>query len=353
MTKKERVHSAIKHKEADRVPKGELLIEASLANKLLGKEYPLDFFHYARDIEVRELLNIDLINLGDWPVEEIGLDEKGNKIFQSVYGEKYIFSGKSKHIIKSALEDIEDVSKYQVPDIKKCSGELIKKFADNSDLFIFAQIGGPISMLNEMLGMEDYLVYCLTNTSEIKILAGKVMEYEIGKAKLFIDNGADAILIADDMAYNSGAFLPPHIMDELAYPFYKHAIEEIKKYKDVPVFLHTDGDINKLLGKITDCGFDGLQSLQPSAGMDIEQVKKGFGDKLCLMGNIDLDYVMSFGTEQEVEEAVKRTIDKAAQGGGYILSTCNILVDVIPDKNASAMYRTGHDYGVYAKGIDK
>lgn len=347
MTKRERVLQSIRHKEADRVPKGELLIEASLANRLLGKDYPPDYFHFDRDTEIRELLNMDLINLGDWPAEEIGTDEKGSSKFRSVYGEEYVFNGKSKHVIKPGLEDIEDAQAYPVPDIKKVSGKLIAEFANSTELFVFSQIGGPVSMINEMLGMEDYLVYCLTNTKEICTVAEKIMEFETAKAKLFIDSGADAIMIADDIAYNTGAFLPPHIMDQVAYPFYKAAVREIKRYKDVPVFLHTDGDIRKMLEKIAACGFDGLHSLQPSAGMDIARVKKEYGSSLCLMGNIDLDYIMTFALPVEVEEAVKRTIEAASEGGGYILSTCNILVDVIPAENVLAMYRTADSYRVY------
>jgi uroporphyrinogen decarboxylase len=199
-------------------------------------------------------------------------------------------------------------------------------------------------MLDEMFPMEDYMVYCLTNTKEMRILGEKVMEHEISKAKLFIDSGADAVLIADDIAFNSGVFLPPNIMEELVYPFYKAAVREIKKHKDVPVFFHSDGDLRKVMHKIIDAGFDGIHSLQPSAGMDIAQIKKDYGDVLCLMGNIDLDYVMTFASPREVEEAVRRTIDAAAPGGGFILSTCNTLIDAIPTENALAMYRTAQEY---------
>ncbi|HHW48846.1 MAG TPA: hypothetical protein GXX14_09550 [Clostridiaceae bacterium] len=349
MTKKERVLNAINHKEGDRVPKGETCIEARLANKLLGRDYPLDYQHYERDKAVRELLNIDLINLGDWPSEEIGVDKKGNKVFRSIYGYDYVYNGKSKCIIRPPLENIEDADKYPVPDIKKVSGKLISDFSKNTDFFIFGQIGGPVSMLDEMFPMEDYMVYCLTNTKEMKILGEKVMEHEILKAKLFIDSGADAILIADDIAFNTGTFLPPHIMEELVYPFYKIAVNEIKKHKNVPVFFHSDGDLRKVMDKIVDSGFDGLHSLQPSAGMDIACIKKDYGDALCLMGNIDLDYVLTFAQPHEVEETVKRTIDVAAPGGGYILSTCNSLIEAIPPENALAMYKTAHEYGVYKK----
>ena len=193
-------------------------------------------------------------------------------------------------------------------------------------------------MLNEAIPMDDYMVYCLTNTAEIKYLGERVLEYEIAKAKIFIDNGADGILIADDMAFNTGTFLPPYIMREMAFPIYKEMIKQIKEYKDLPVFLHTDGQIMDVMDDIVECGFDGIQSLQPSAGMDIAEVKEKYGDKLCLWGNIDLDYILCFAPENEVRENVRKTIKIAGKNSGFILSSCNILVDVIPPENVLAMY---------------
>lgn len=340
MTKKERVLAAINHKESDKIPKGEICIEGKLANKLLGTDYPLDYQHYERDCKVRKLLNIDLINLGDWPCEEIGKDEKGNRLFRSIYGYEFAFSGMSKHIVKPPVEDIEDADKYTIPDIKRVSGEIIKKFKDTTDFFIFGQIGGPVSMLDEMFGMEDYMIYAMTNTNEMISIGEKVIEHEIAKAKLFIDNGADGVFFADDIAFNTGIFLPPKIMKQMVYPFYKEAVKQIKNYKDVPVFFHSDGYIMDALDIIVDSGFDGLQSIQPSAGMDIGEVKKRYGDILCLMGNIDLDQVMTFAEPNEVKRVVKETIDIAAHGGGFILSTCNTLINAIPPENALVMYNT-------------
>jgi uroporphyrinogen decarboxylase len=349
MTKRERVLNAIAHKEGDRVPKGELVISGVLANKLLGRGYPPDYQHAQREKDIREFLNIDIINLGDWPADEIGTDSNGNRKFRSIFGEEYVTSGKSKHLMKPPIDYIEDACNYKVPDVKRVSGKIIEDFAAPTDLFVFGQLAGPVSGLNELFGMEDYMVYCMTNTNDVRVFAEKVMEFEIAKAKLFIDSGADGVIIADDIAFNSGTLLPPDKLDILAFPFYREAIREIKKYKDVPVFLHTDGYIMEVMDRIVEAGFDGLHSLQPSAGMDIARVKKDYGDALCLMGNIDLDYVMTFASPKEVEETVKRTIDAAAPGGGYIVSTCNMLVDVVSPENALAMYRTANEYGAYNK----
>ena len=347
MTKRERVLAAINHKEPDRVPKGELCIEGGIANILLNKNYPPDFLNFERDLAVRELLDIDFIDLGDWPDEYLGKDKNGYNLHKSVYGHEFVSNGRSRRITKPAVADIGMARHYIKPDIKKVNPEIIRRFRAENELYIIGQIGGPVSMLNEMFPMEDYLVFCLTNTVEMGIITEKVMEFEVEKAKLFIDAGADSVIVADDIAYNSGPFLPPGVMDEIVYPFYVSAVKEIKRYKDVPVFMHSDGNLRPVINKIVACGFNGLHSLQPSAGMDIAQVKKDYGDVLTLIGNIDLDYIMTSAPPDEVTINVKQTIEAAAPGGGYILSTCNTLIDAIPIENARAMYEAGNIYGVY------
>lgn len=336
MTKKERVWAAIRHEESDRVPKGELYIQPQIANKLLGKEYPLDHQHFERDCEVRKLLNMDIVNVGDWPEWEVGVTDDGKKIVKSVYGQTFLVGEESKRLLEPPL-DIEDAENYKEPDISKVTGEMVKRYARETDFFVIAQVGGPISMLNEMYPMDDYMVNCITYPEETHILSEKVISFEIKKAKLFLDKGADGILIADDMAFNTGVFLPPYVMEKNVYPFYRQMIQEIKAYKDIPVFLHSDGNLNSVMEELVECGFDGIQSLQPSAGMDIGEIKEKYGDKLCLWGNIDLDYIMCFGSPEEVRADVRRTIETAGAGGGFILSTCNTMVDIIPPENILAM----------------
>lgn len=343
MTHKERLWAAIRHQPSDRVPVGETSIDGNLANRLLGAQYPLDYQHFERDLAVRRLLDMDLVNMGDWPAWPIGTDANGYTIYRSNYGYDYI-QGASKQIIRPALADIEDAASYRKPDISRVDASLVRRFAQQTDLFVFAQIGGPVSMLDEMFGMEDHMIYCMTNPDEILEVSEKVMEYEIEKAKLFLDAGADAIFLADDIAFNTGTLLPPALMERLVFPFYRQAVQQIKAYRDVPVFAHSDGDLNAVLGQYVEAGFDGLQSLQPSANMDLRQIKRQYGDKLCLWGNLDLNYLMSFAPPEEVQSAVREALAAAWHDGGFILSTCNTMIDSIPPENVLAMMEAAHTY---------
>lgn len=343
MTRRERVYAAIAHQQPDRVPKGELLIAPSLISQLLEGQNTKGMSALAKEIAVRDLLGIDLINIHEYPTQLIGYNAKGFPIYRGAYGEEYADNGIGTQLLKPGVADIEDAETYQTPDISLCTTMQMDYFKDHSDLFLMTQINGPVGALDWMLGMEDYCTYCMTDTDLVAVLANKVMDFEIARAKKFIDHGADAILMADDIGFNTGLILPPYIMDVVAYPIYKRVVAEIKQYKDVPVFMHTDGDINAAMDRIVACGFDGLQSLQPSAGMDIVAIKEKYGDRLCLMGNMDLNHLMPFGTPEEVAEETKRLVANCNRQGGFILSTCNILTDMVPVANALAMYRAAEE----------
>ncbi len=69
------------------------------------------------------------------------------------------------------------------------------------------------------------------------------------------------------------------------------------------------------------------------------------------MGNIDIDYTLPFGNAGEVKEAVIEALRIAAPGGGYILSTSNILTKDIPPRNARTMYEAAEKYGKYPLGF--
>lgn len=336
MTKKERMLAALRRQPVDRIPRGELGIEGGfIQNFTADIEKPMTALQ--KEIYVREQLGFDFINIHEFPRKLLRYSEDGHPIYESPYGDVFKETPYSFQMLKPALEDIEDVEDYAPADLSVATTHLLDYYRENTDFFLMCQINGPVGALDWALGMEDYMCCCMTDTELIARLAEKIMAFEIGRAKLFLDHGAEAILIADDIAFNSGLLLPPRIMEQVAYPFYRKAIQEIKAHKDVPVILHTDGYMHDVIGEIIDCGFDAIQSIQPSAGMDIARVKREYGDRLCLIGNVDLNYLLPFGKPEEVLKEVRRLAEVAGPEG-FVLSTCNILTDAVKIENARAMY---------------
>ena len=337
MTKKERVAAAIAHQRPDRIPRGELALEPGLRDRLLAGKDVSGMSALAKEKEARTLLGMDLVNVHEFPAKLLRYDADGFPIYLSAFGDSFKDNGVSMQLVTPALDDIELEGEYPAPDPGLCTAHLLDYYREHSDFYLFAQVSGPVSALCWMLGLEDALCDCLTNLDQAIRLARKVMAFEVSRAKIFLDHGADAIMMADDIAFNTGLFLPPEPMCALAYPIYRESVADIKRHRDVPVFFHSDGNIMDALPSIADCGFDGLHSLQPSAGMDIARVAAEYGGELCLMGNIDLDYLLTFATPEEVRREAER-LASMFQNGGFILSSCNTLTDSVKPENAVAMY---------------
>ena len=85
--------------------------------------------------------------------------------------------------------------------------------------------------------------------------------------------------------------------------------------------------------------------------MDMVKVKGEYGDKLCVMGNVDL-VLLGRGTPEEVELECKDMIQKAGQGGGYLLSASGCLSKDTPLENLDAMVSAAKKYGTYPLPLD-
>jgi uroporphyrinogen decarboxylase len=113
-----------------------------------------------------------------------------------------------------------------------------------------------------------------------------------------------------------------------------------------PLIYHTDGDATLLLPDMVAAGIDCFQAIEPKC-MDIVAVKREYGRRLALMGNLDLGYTLTRGTPQEVEDNVKFLIKHIAPGGGLLLGSCNSITNYVPMENFKTMMRATLQYGRY------
>jgi uroporphyrinogen decarboxylase len=80
--------------------------------------------------------------------------------------------------------------------------------------------------------------------------------------------------------------------------------------------------------------------------MDIKEVKKQYGKKICILGNIDVN-THSLGTVEEVKAEVKQRISEVAPGGGYMVSSGNSIAAYCKPENVLAMAEAVQRYGKY------
>jgi len=80
--------------------------------------------------------------------------------------------------------------------------------------------------------------------------------------------------------------------------------------------------------------------------MNLTELKKRYGRRLCLCGHIDLN-VLSSGTPEDLERLVREAIAGAAPGGGYIVGGVNSVASYCKPENVRAMERAIIRYGRY------
>jgi uroporphyrinogen decarboxylase len=159
------------------------------------------------------------------------------------------------------------------------------------------------------------------------------------------DAGLPAFVYSDDMGYKSGPQTSPRVMDEFFGPGLR-SITEVAHRRGLKIIIHSCGNILQLLDLFADWGFDGVHSLEPTAGIDLAEVKKRVGSRMCIFGNLDISHVLSQGTRQEVEEAVKYALRAAAQDGGFIMAMTNSH-NAVKVENTRWMLEFTHTYGSY------
>jgi len=138
----------------------------------------------------------------------------------------------------------------------------------------------------------------------------------------------------------------PKYHRELIIPAYKQAVQILKKAGKYVCF-HSDGFTEPYFEGLIEAGFSGVESLEPMAGMNLKHLKEVYGDKLCLIGNIDASQLLPYGTKDEVVNAVKKCIRDAGEGGGYMLSACTDITNSCKLENVLTMISTTKKYGEY------
>lgn len=116
-----------------------------------------------------------------------------------------------------------------------------------------------------------------------------------------------------------------------------------KKAPRAVLFRHTDGAVYDVIPDLIEACVNVLNPVQTSAkGMDQYRLKRAYGDQITFHGAIEK---MEYSREECVDE-VKGKIDAFAKGGGYILASCNHMVNV-PPENIIAIFETAHECGRY------
>jgi uroporphyrinogen decarboxylase len=233
---------------------------------------------------------------------------------------------------------------YWLPDEDRLKQAEILVRHMNSQVMLVASTGGVMA-IPEADEFTDFIRTMYESPEEIDQRARRIYDHGIECFKKFRDRGIQAFFTASDIAMNSGPFFPPAEFERFILPFLQQWAGFVRDH-DAYAILHSDGDLNMYLPHIAASGIHALQAIDPVAGMDIFRVKKEFGDRLCLCGNIDCGLIIR-GRIEDIYDGTKKLLLKCKTGGGFVLGASNAVeVDAATD-NYKAIIRAWEQYGIY------
>lgn len=191
------------------------------------------------------------------------------------------------------------------------------------------------------LGTIDFSYALYDDRALIEEIYDRYVEWAIQVAEIASSLGFDVFVTTDDMAFGTSTFFSPKVFRELCLPRYRR----LQDHLSIPWVLHSDGNMMPFMDELCSLNITALHPIENLA-MDIRQVKRRYGRRLCLIGNIDLN-ILGAGTPEEVDTEVRALIRDIAPGGGYILSSGNSLAGYLIPENILAMRSAVQKYGHY------
>jgi uroporphyrinogen decarboxylase len=203
--------------------------------------------------------------------------------------------------------------------------EALVHWRGESDRFVFALIDGPFSAAIKARGF-DMLMRYVHSAPQFAL-----EDFQRGGAETRViaqavhDAGANGVILGEDMAYNKSTFFSPAQLRELFFPTLQDVVRDLHALGLV-VFFHSDGNVDLILDDLAACNFDGIQGLEPEAGMQIAAARQRVGPALTLWGNLGFEFLSQARTGTEVVTALQ-AIETANGGRSHlILGSCGGLV---------------------------
>jgi len=195
---------------------------------------------------------------------------------------------------------------------------------------IFGKVGGPYLRTSQLRGTQQFLMDLAEDPEYARALTDKMVDHitQVGLEQLRRDNlGPMGIWIFDDIAGNDSTFMSPHTYETIFCPCLARMVKAFKSAGANKVILHSDGNIESVLDLLVEAGIDGINPVEPKAGMNPEKLKKKYGQKLAFIGGMCNAQILPGGSREEIAEHIRALVELGKEGG-VILAAHSIGPDI-------------------------
>jgi len=310
MTRRELVQAAIGHRRAERVPYAiDLCPDAAEALRAV----------YG-DVDMREFIDNDVLDISVpwWNWYHLADDWRD---FPAPVSRSHVIG-------TGSYVDLAD---------------RIKAARDQSDKYFLVRIyGSHFEKANFARGIENFLADMAGEPAFARALLNRIIEKNMVMLENFLPIAEiDGVLLGSDWGSQIDLLMSPDTWQEMIRPGEQREYDLVHSYgKDV--WVHSCGDIEKVIPSLIEMGLDVLNPVQPEV-MDIARLKREYGHALAFWGGISTQQTLPYGTSEEVKQEARRVRDLMAQDGGYILAPAQSIQGDVPVANIMALLEVARE----------
>ena len=335
MTRREVVINALCHKETDRIPY-HFEFTAQEEDKVLQNTDKEAFYSQYGGY-------LHYFQYWGYPTEKE--DRKG--YFTDDFGVTWNRTGADKDIgvIDEPIISDPDISLYPTPYLNEARirEECEQLLATKGDKFCFAGIGFSVfERLWSYLGMENALVYMITDPDFVHELLDKILEHNLKVIDIFNEYPFDGIYFGDDWGQKRGMIMGAPLWREFIKPRIEAMYRRVKESGKF-VLQHSCGDIGDVFDDLIEIGLDCYQTVQPEI-YDLAEIKAKYGSRLSFWGTISTQQALPHLSPAEIERVISDTVAIMKQGGGFILAPTHAIPQDVPGENVMAMLKCFQKY---------
>ena len=340
MTPRERILAAVEFKGPDRCPIHHYIFPGAIwryGQKLLDlcDKYPDDFGNENIKANTRPELaeDEDIEDVIEW-------QDGWGTVWRRLRGYT------SGEVLRPAIPDWDAWRTYEFPPLPpETHYESFAKQAKarHPKEFVVASGGGFFQHMQHLRGPASYFEDLAEDNEGVHELADRMVEYNVHSIERYVKAGADCIAWGDDWGAQHSLLIHPEMWRRFFKPRYKRMFEAARD-GGAHVWFHTDGWILEIIEDLIKIGVTVLNPQHPCMGT--QRVAEIAGGRVCIRTDIDRQWVIPYGTPEDVVAAVKEAIAAYGRFNGGVMLHGEIGQEV-PFENIEALYSAFYEYGSY------
>lgn len=233
------------------------------------------------------------------------------------------------------------------PSYSDCIETIQRRSAEDGKYVLVMVYGSHWEKAYFSRGIENFLADMAGEPAFAQALLDRIIE----KNLVMLENilhipEVDGVLLGSDWGTQCDLIMSPSTWEEMIRPGEQREYDLIHSYgKDV--WIHSCGNVEKILPSLVEMGVDVLNPLQPEC-MDIAAIKAAYGEELAFWGGISTQQTLPFGTPQAVRDEARAVRVLLSRGGGYIFSPAQELQGDVPPENMVALIEVAQETRVPA-----